>query len=176
MRPLPICSSTLSGSGYLGAHRLETAARAARAAGCGERRRGKEYTDRMKLRSLCKSKIHHAVVTGADVNYIGSIGIDAGLMRLTDLVEGEQVAVWNVTNGKRLETYALALPEGSGQIVVNGAAAHHFTPGDIVIIVSYCLTDEVIAPRMIMVDRQNRFLRNLTGTALADNVPAATRD
>ena len=66
------------------------------------------YTGDMKLRSICKSKIHHAVVTGADVNYIGSIGIDAGLMRLTDLVEGEQVAVWNVSNGKRIELNAIA--------------------------------------------------------------------
>jgi aspartate 1-decarboxylase len=130
----------------------------------------------MKLRSLCKSKIHHAVVTGADVNYIGSIGIDTELMRLTDLAEGEQVAVWNVTNGKRIETYAMALPAGSGQIVVNGAAAHHFNPGDIVIIVSYCWTDEAISPRMIIVDRQNRFLRNLTGKASADNVAAGARD
>ncbi|HVZ19762.1 MAG TPA: aspartate 1-decarboxylase, partial [Vicinamibacterales bacterium] len=60
----------------------------------------------MKLRIICKSKIHQAVVTGADVNYIGSIGIDEGLMRMTGIVHGEQVAVWNVTNGQRVETYA----------------------------------------------------------------------
>ena len=115
----------------------------------------------MKLRVMCKSKIHHAVVTGADVNYIGSIGIDAGLMRQTDIVEGEQVSVWNITNGQRVETYAITLPEGSGQIVVNGAAAHHFTPGDMVIIVAFCMTDEPVKPRMIMVDDQNRFLKDL---------------
>jgi aspartate 1-decarboxylase len=103
----------------------------------------------MKLRVICKSKIHHAVVTGADVNYIGSIGIDTGLMRLTDIVAGEQVAVWNLNNGQRVETYAIALPEGSGQIVVNGAAAHHFTP------------DEVVNPRMIVVDPQNKYVRDL---------------
>ena len=80
----------------------------------------------MKLRILCKSKIHHAVITGADLNYIGSIGIDRSLMDLTGLVEGEQVAVWNVNNGQRIETYAIPLPAGSGQIVVNGAAARHF--------------------------------------------------
>ena len=115
----------------------------------------------MKLRVICKSKIHHAVVTGADVNYVGSIGIDTALMRLTDIIEGEKVAVWNVNNGQRVETYAIGLPEGSGQIVVNGAAARHFHPGDIVIIVAFCLTDEVVVPQMIVVDPQNRFLRSL---------------
>ena len=115
----------------------------------------------MKLRVICKSKIHQAVVTGADVNYVGSIGIDAGLMRLTDIVEGEQVAVWNLNNGRRIETYAITLPEGSGQIVVNGAAAHHFRPGDLVIVVAFCLADEPVTPRMIMVDGQNRFMRDL---------------
>ena len=115
----------------------------------------------MKLRAICKSKIHHAVVTGADVHYVGSIGIDSGLMRLTDIVQGEKVAVWNVNNGQRVETYAIGLPEGSGQIVVNGAAARHFHAGDTVIIVAFCLTDEVVVPRMIVVDQQNKFVRSL---------------
>ena len=77
----------------------------------------------MKLRAICKSKIHRAVVTGADLHYAGSIGIDAALMRMTDIIEGEQVSVWNVNNGQRIETYAIPLPDGSGQVVVNGAAA-----------------------------------------------------
>src|SRR5215470_14830099 len=111
---------------------------------------------RMKLRILCKSKIHHAVVTGADLNYIGSIGIDRTLMRLTDIVPGECVSVWNVNNGQRIETYAIELPEDSGEIVVNGAAARHFHPGDKIIIVAFCLTDEAVTPRMIAVDAQNR--------------------
>src|ERR1051325_509114 len=118
----------------------------------------------MKLRVICKSKIHHAVVTGADVNYIGSIGIDAGLMRLTDIVDGEQVSVWNLNNGQRIQTYAIPLAEGSGEVVVNGAAAHHFRPGDKVIIVAWSLADEPVAPRMIMVDSRNRFLKDLVGT------------
>lgn len=118
----------------------------------------------MKLRTICKSKIHHAVVTGADLHYIGSIGIDRTLMQLTDIVEGEQVAVWNINNGERIETYAIALPEDSGQIVVNGAAARHFQPGDRVIIVAFCATDEVVTPRMIAVDAQNRFQRDLVDT------------
>lgn len=116
----------------------------------------------MKLRVICKSKIHHAVVTGADLHYIGSIGIDAALMRRTELVPGEKVSVWNVNNGQRIETYAIALPEGSGEIVVNGAAARHFHAGDRIIIVAFCLTDEDVAPRMIAVDERNAFVRSLT--------------
>lgn len=120
----------------------------------------------MKLRSICKSKIHHAIVTGADLNYIGSIGIDKHLMELTDIVPGEQVSVWNVNNGERIETYAIGLPEGSGAVVVNGAAARHFQPGDKVIIVAFTLTDEPVSPKMIAVDEQNRLARRLT-----DNEP-----
>jgi len=115
----------------------------------------------MKLRTICKSKIHHAVVTAADLNYIGSIGIDGALMALTDIAQGEQVSVWNVNNGQRIETYAIELPTHSGQIVINGAAARHFQPGDTVIIVAFCLADEPVVPRMIMVDAQNRFAGNL---------------
>ena len=111
----------------------------------------------MKLRVICKSKIHRATVTRADLDYVGSIGIDRSLMELTDIVPGEQVSVWNVNNGQRIETYAIELPEGSGEIVINGAAARHFHPNDKVIIVAFCLTDEAIAPRMIAVDERNRF-------------------
>ena len=111
----------------------------------------------MKLRVICKSKIHRATVTRADLDYVGSIGIDRSLMQLTDIVPGEQVSVWNVNNGQRIETYAVELPEGSGEIVINGAAARHFHPNDKVIIVAFCLTDEAVAPRMIAVDERNRF-------------------
>jgi aspartate 1-decarboxylase len=115
----------------------------------------------MKLRVICKSKIHRAVVTGADLHYIGSIGIDAALMRRTDLAPGEKVSVWNVNNGQRIETYAIALPEGSGEVVVNGAAARHFHVGDRIIIVAFCLTDEEVTPRMIAVDERNAYVRSL---------------
>ena len=115
----------------------------------------------MKLRVICKSKIHHAIVTGADLNYIGSIGIDSALMRLTDIVPGEKVSVWNVNNGQRVETYAIELPEGCGQVVVNGAAARHFLPGDKVIVAAFCLTDEPVTPRMIAVDSRNGFVKSL---------------
>jgi len=116
----------------------------------------------MKLRVICKSKIHHAVVTRADLHYVGSIGIDKALMELTDLVPGESVSVWNVNNGQRIETYAIELPRGSGEIVVNGAAARHFHAGDQIIIVAFCLTDEAVTSRMIVVDDRNRFVRSLT--------------
>ena len=127
----------------------------------------------MKLRVLCKSKIHNGTVTGADLNYVGSIGIDQALMRRTDIVPGEQVSVWNVNNGQRIETYAIELPEGSGHIVVNGAAARHFHPGDKVIIVAFCLADEPVVPKMIAVDERNAFASDLVSdrsTPVADSV------
>ena len=128
----------------------------------------------MILRSICKSKIHRAVVTKADIEYVGSIGIDADLLDRTDIRPGEKVAVWNVTNGNRIETYAIAEPRGSRSIIINGAAAHLFTAGDIVIIVAFCLTDETIEPRMILVDDENRFQAWLgaapTGAASGEEV------
>jgi aspartate 1-decarboxylase len=128
----------------------------------------------MKLKILCKSKIHHAVITGADLHYIGSIGIDRTLMDLTGLVEGEQVAVWNVNNGHRIETYAIPLAADSGQVVVNGAAARHFAAGDQVIIVAFCLTDEPVTPQMIAVDAQNRLSKRLYSPAPEDLVGTST--
>lgn len=116
----------------------------------------------MKLQIICKSKIHHAVVTAADLEYVGSVGIDEALMRLTGIVEGEQVSLWNVNNGQRIETYAIPLPEGSGDVIINGAAARYFQRGDRVIIVAFCLTDEPVTPQMIVVDEQNRFVKRLT--------------
>jgi aspartate 1-decarboxylase len=112
---------------------------------------------RMRLRTICKSKIHHGTVTRADLDYVGSIGIDAELMQRADIVTGEKVAVWNVSTGARIETYAIPLAPDSGEIVVNGAAARHFQAGDRVIIVAFVLTDEVVEPRMLLVDAENRF-------------------
>src|SRR5215213_3124916 len=124
----------------------------------------------MKLSTICKSKIHHAMVTAADLNYIGSIGIDRSLMEQTDIVNGEQVSVWNVNNGERIETYAIALPAGSGEIVVNGAAARHFHAGDKVIIAAFALTDEEIEPKMIAVDEHNRVARVLNHASIEDEL------
>ena len=126
----------------------------------------------MQLRTICKSKIHHATVTGADLNYIGSIGIDADLLARADILHGEKVAVWNVSTGARIETYAIPLPAGSGEVVLNGAAARHFQPGDRIIVVAYVLTDEPIVPRMFVVDEKNRFAGWL-GSEPADLVPDA---
>ena len=88
-------------------------------------------------RTLFKSKIHRATVTQADLDYEGSVTIDAELMRAADILPYEKVHIWNRTNGSRLETYALEAPAGSGVICVNGAAAHHAQPGDIVIIATF---------------------------------------
>jgi aspartate 1-decarboxylase len=115
----------------------------------------------MKLREICKSKIHRATITSADLHYVGSIGIDNSLMELTNIIPGEKVSVWNVNNGERIETYVIPLEADSGEIIVNGAAARHFQTGDTVIIVAFCLTDEPVAAKMIMVDKKNRFVKKL---------------
>ena len=111
-------------------------------------------------RTLFKSKIHRATVTQADLAYEGSITIDADLLEAADILEYEWVAVWNVTRGSRIETYALRGEPGSGVICVNGAAAHHVKPGDVVIIATRTeLSDEaarVHKPTVVLVDEQNR--------------------
>jgi aspartate 1-decarboxylase len=108
-------------------------------------------------------RVHHAVVTGADLHDIGTVGIDAALMRLADIVPGEQVSVWNINNGRRIETSAIALTEESGAVIVNGAAARLF-PTDRIIAVAFAVTDELVTPQMIVVDDRNRFVKQLTGT------------
>lgn len=124
----------------------------------------------MKLRALCSSKIHHATVTEANVAYVGSIGIDRELMELADILPGEKVALWNVNNGARVETYALPAPAGSGEIIVNGAAARHFEVGDRIIIVTFTLTDEDIEPKMFLVNERNEFAGWLRISSSADAV------
>jgi aspartate 1-decarboxylase len=110
------------------------------------------------LRTMMKSKIHRATVTGADLNYIGSITIDERLMRLADLREHEQVHVLDVDNGARFETYVI--PGDPGEVVLNGAAARLVHPGDRVIVISYAGYDESelehYAPRVVHVDSRNR--------------------
>lgn len=107
---------------------------------------------------MLKSKIHRAVVTGTDVDYEGSISIDRNLLALADILPYEKVHVWNVTNGKRFVTYAI---EGeSGEISVNGSAAHRCSPGDVVIIASFAVYDEhdskKIVQKVVFVDGSNR--------------------
>jgi aspartate 1-decarboxylase len=116
------------------------------------------------LRTMCKSKIHRATVTGADLNYIGSITIDPVLMEAADLLEFEQVSVVNVNNGARFETYVIPGERGRAEICLNGAAARLVHPGDKVIIISYAQYDEkemdAYRPQFIFVDEQNRISRD----------------
>jgi len=115
----------------------------------------------MVLRQVLKSKIHRATITEANVDYIGSITIDSDLMERVDLLPGELVHVWDLTNGERFETYAIAGKPGSGVICINGAAALKVSAGHKVIIAAFALTDEPITPRIILVDDNNRFVKYL---------------
>src|SRR5688572_24231501 len=111
---------------------------------------------------MYKSKIHRATVTHADVAYEGSVSIDVELMRAADILPYEKVAVWNVTRGTRLETYALEGDAGSGTISINGAAAHLNHPGDLVILATYAEVEDSEAaswkPTVIFVDEKNRIV------------------
>jgi aspartate 1-decarboxylase len=115
------------------------------------------------MRIMMKSKIHRATVTQADLHYVGSVTLDAALMEAADLLEGEQVAIVDITNGARIETYVIPGPRGSGVIGINGAAAHLVHPGDLIIIMSYALLDDVEAramkPRVVHVDEKNRVVK-----------------
>lgn len=112
------------------------------------------------MRMMCKSKIHRATVTDANLNYVGSITIDSELMRLANILPYEQVHVVNVNNGNRLETYAIEGEPSSGEICLNGAAARMVHPGDLVIIISYAMVDEKelndFKPTVVLVDENNR--------------------
>ncbi|GGF65518.1 aspartate 1-decarboxylase [Wenyingzhuangia marina] len=90
---------------------------------------------------VVKSKIHRIKVTGADLNYIGSITIDRALMEAANMIEGEKVSIVNVNNGERLDTYIIPGERNSGEITLNGPAARRVAPGDIIIIISYGLMD-----------------------------------
>ena len=111
-------------------------------------------------RYVLRAKIHRATVTAADLDYEGSISIDRGLMDEVDIAAWEQVHVVDLTNGSRLETYVIEAPRGSGEIQVNGAAAHLVRPGDLVIVMAYGgVPEERLAehrPRIVMVDERNR--------------------
>ena len=111
-------------------------------------------------RHMMKSKIHRATVTACDVEYVGSITIDADLMRQADLLPNEQVHVWDIENGARMVTYAIEDEPGSGTIQINGAAARLVNEGDKVIICSYAAYDdaelESYSPVVVHVDDHNR--------------------
>lgn len=127
------------------------------------------------LRTLVNGKVHRATVTQADLHYVGSLTIDADLMAVADLVDGEQVHVVDIDNGNRLVTYVITGEAGSGVIGINGAAAHLIHPGDLVIIISYAQLDEAQCrehqPRVVHVDAENRIVA--TGTDPAMPVPGS---
>ena len=111
------------------------------------------------MRFVMRSKIHRATVTDADVDYVGSISIDSELMQAAGIEEWEKVHVLDVTNGSRLETYAIKAPAGSGKICINGAAAHLVHPGDLVILLTFegILNDQIetYSPTIVHVNSRN---------------------
>jgi aspartate 1-decarboxylase len=112
--------------------------------------------------NMLHAKLHRVTVTQADLDYVGSVTIDRTLLQAARLLPGERVDVVDVTNGSRLTTYVIEGEAGSGQICINGAAAHLIKPGDIAIIIAYAQMDEAEArsfvPRVVFVDRRNRIV------------------
>jgi aspartate 1-decarboxylase len=117
----------------------------------------------LMTRTMFKSKIHRATVTHADLHYVGSVTVDLDLLDAADILPGELVAVVDVTNGARLETYTIAGERGSGVIGVNGPAAHLIHENDTVILITYAsmTTEEAKAynPKVVHVDQHNRILQ-----------------
>jgi|KBSMisStaDraftv2_1062788.scaffolds.fasta_scaffold902562_2 aspartate 1-decarboxylase len=132
----------------------------------------------MFIRTMLKSKIHRATVTQADLHYVGSVTVDQNLMEAADLLAGERVAIVDVTNGARLETYVIPGVRGSGVIGINGAAAHLVHPGDLVILISYAQMDDETArryaPSVVHVDADNRVIE--LGSDPAGAVPGMVGD
>ncbi len=113
-------------------------------------------------RTMVCGKIHRATVTGADVDYVGSVSVDAALLEAANIYVGQQVDVVDVTNGARLTTYTIEAPRGSGTVQVNGAAAHLVSEGDLVIIMAYVQVPEptakTYAPSVVHVDGSNQIV------------------
>ncbi len=114
------------------------------------------------LMSICKSKIHRATITEANLNYEGSLTIDSDLMKAAGIVPFEKVHVVNIANGNRLQTYAIEGKRGSGTICLNGAAARTGVVGDLIIIICYGLMDEkeagTFVPKIVKVDKNNKII------------------
>lgn len=112
---------------------------------------------------IVKSKIHRVKVTGADLNYIGSITIDLDLMEAANIIEGEKVQIVNNNNGERLETYVIPGKRGSGEIILNGAAARKVAPGDVIIIMSYAVMEfeeaKTFKPKLVFPDEATNLLK-----------------
>ena len=113
-------------------------------------------------RTLLKSKLHRVRVTHAELHYEGSCAIDLDLLEAADIREYEQIQIYNINNGARFTTYAIAAQRGSGLVSVNGAAAHKAAPGDIIIIASYAQYNELelarYQPKLVYVDAENRIV------------------
>src|SRR5215510_5026679 len=111
------------------------------------------------MRTMLRGKIHRATVTGADVDYEGSVTVDVDLLERADILPHESVEVWNVTTGARFQTYAMEGARGSGVVCINGAAAHRATEGDLVIIAAFTTMSDSEArtwkPRVVFVDDKN---------------------
>ena len=122
-------------------------------------------------RTMLKSKIHRATVTDANLDYQGSVTIDPVLMEAADVLHHERIEIYNVTNGERFATYAIAGTRGKGEIVINGAAAHKASAGHIVILATYAEYDahelRRHKPAVIFVDEKNRPMVPALETALA---------
>lgn len=116
------------------------------------------------MRWFLRSKIHKATVTQANIHYIGSLTIDQEIMDKVGLQPFEKVCVASITTGARLETYVITGDRNSGIIGMNGGAAHLIKEGEEIIIMGYELTDTPIEPKIILVDKQNRFLRYLSSS------------
>ena len=110
------------------------------------------------LRHILKSKLHRARVTDANIDYEGSITIPLDLMEAADLWDGEKVLVTPITGGQRLETYVITGPRGSGQIVVNGAAAHLINTGHCVTIMAWGVSDTPVTPKRLLLNERNEIL------------------
>lgn len=113
---------------------------------------------------LMKSKLHRATVTGADLNYEGSIALDEALIEAAGFLVGEAVHIWNLSNGERFETYVISAPRESGEVCLNGAAARLVHPGDLIIVVAFCWLDPAEAKnhasKVVFVDEKNRRIQN----------------
>jgi len=112
---------------------------------------------------VVKSKIHRVKVTGADLNYIGSITIDEDLMDAANLVQGEKIQIVNNNNGERIETYAIPGPRNSGEVTLNGAAARKVAVGDVLILIAYAMMDiekaRTFKPALIFPDEETNLLK-----------------
>ena len=119
---------------------------------------------------MLKGKIHRATVTNADLNYIGSLTLDKDLMDAVGFVQYEKIQVLDITNGSRINTYIISGSRGSGEVCINGAAAHLINKGDLVILVSYCqLVEEEVQdhlPTIVYVDSNNKMVNRITNERL----------